>query len=108
MEMFMIRGKLNHAKDNIRQLPLQFSTEDFNQKRMELKKLLKQKKLDSKIYQMKLGILRKRAEKYNYQTDEIMGNFFEDSFPMTIPYGMRSNVIGIIEGKKTLKADSVY
>ena len=41
MKMVMISAKLNHAKNSISELPIQFCNEDFNQKRIELKKLLK-------------------------------------------------------------------
>jgi len=107
-EIFSIREKLDSAKESISNLPVQFNSEDFNAKRRELKQSLKQGKFDSKVYQQQLTPLRKKAEEYNQKVIEIMDAFFEDSFPMCVPYGTREEVLGVIEGKKGLVADGVH
>ena len=106
-EIFSIREKLDSAKESISNLPVQFNSEDFNAKRKELKQSLKQGKFDSKVYQQQLTPLRKKAEEFNQKVIDIMDAFFEDSFPMCVPYGMREEVLNVIEGKMALVVESV-
>jgi len=101
-----IRKKLDHAKNSVRNIPNKFEKEEFNIKRKELKQLLKQKELDNREYQKQLTSLRKKHQECNDKVDEIMDDFFEKSFPMIIPLGIREEVMDIIEGKKSLTKKS--
>jgi len=106
-EMTSIRGKLDNAKDNINDFPVQYTNDEFIEKRRELKQLLKLRTLDSKGYQKELTQLRKKVEEFDQKVTVIMDAFFENNFPMCISHGTRDQVLGIIEGKKSLVAGSV-
>lgn len=104
--MARIRENLDHAKNSIRNIPDKFEREEFYAKRKELRQLLRKKELDNVAYQKELTIWRKKNEEYELKVYRIMNAFFDDNFPMTIPYRMDAEVLDILEDKKSLKKDS--
>lgn len=105
-EMVKIRENFDHAKKIISNIPNKFGNEAFKRKRKELKQSLKRDECSSKAYQKELALLRKKQKKFNEKTNGIMDAFLSDSFPMIIPYGMRKQILDLIEGKKHLTNNS--
>ena len=97
-----LRSRLDHAKHAIRRLPLPYNKNEVDGKRKELKALLRAGKLRNTEYQKELISLRKRVEHANHEIETVMKAFFENCFPMGVPYGPRNEVLEILEGKKDL------
>jgi hypothetical protein len=99
-EMKNLKEEIKYYNDSVTKLTSEMMGEqEFNIKRIALKKRLKDGEISSKEYQKAFTPLRKEYEELDSKIHEQRRSFVEKNFPMTIPIGTDEHVIDIIEGK---------
>lgn len=98
-----LKEKLKPVKNIIAQLSLEMINEDeFYRKRIELRKRLRSGEFNNKVYAKRLNRYRKEKGKLEFEISQHVDAFFEENFPMIVPFGMQNQILEIIEGKKGL------
>jgi hypothetical protein len=88
------------TKKRIKFLELQGVSEwVFKGRKLQLRKLLRDGKIDNLEYQKRLTSLRKAYEKFAHKRDLIWNGFFDEYFPMIVPVNTRADVLRILENK---------
>ena len=99
-EMKNLKEKIKYYNDSVTKLSSEMMGEqEFNIKRIALKKRLKNGEINSKEYQKSFTPLRKEYEELDSKIREQRWSFFEENFPMVVPIGTDEHVLDIIEGR---------
>jgi len=99
-EMKNLKEKLKYYNDSVTKLSSgMMSEQEFNIRRIALKKRLKDGEINSKEYQKAFTPLRKEYEELDSKIHAQRRAFFEENFPMVVPISTDEHVMDIIEGK---------
>ena len=102
-EMKSLKEKIKYYNDIDTKLSSEMIGEqEFNIKRLALKKRLKDGEITSKEYQKAFTPLRKEYEALGSKIHEQRYSFFKKNFPMIVPISNHEHVMDIIEGKISL------
>jgi hypothetical protein len=103
IEMKNLKEKIKYYNDSVTKLSSEMMGEqEFNIKRIALKKRLRDGEIDNKEYQETLTPLRKEYEELDSKISDQRWSFFEEKFPMVVPISTGQQVLDIIEGKESL------
>ena len=99
-EMKNLKEEIKYYNDIVTKLSSEMMGEqEFNIKRIALKKRLKDGEINSKEYQKAFTPLRKEYEELGLKIHDQRRSFFKENFPMVVPISTDEHVIDIIEGK---------
>ena len=102
-EMKNLKEEIKYYNDIVTKLSSEMMGEqEFNIKRIALKKRLKDGEITSKEYQKAFTPLRKEYEELGSKIHEQRYSFFKKNFPMIVPISNHEHVMDIIEGKISL------
>ena len=102
-EMKNLKEEIKYYNDIVTKLSSEMIGEqEFNIKRLALKKRLKDGEITSKEYQKAFTPLRKEYEALGSKIHEQRYSFFKKNFPMIVPISNHEHVMDIIEGKISL------
>jgi len=100
IEMKNLKEKIKYYNDSVTKLSSKMMGEqEFNIKRIALKKRLRDGEIDNKEYQKAFTPLRKEYEELDSKIHAQRRAFFEENFPMVVPISTDEHVMDIIEGK---------
>jgi hypothetical protein len=100
IEMENLKEKIKYCNDSVTTLTSEMMGEqEFNIKRIALKKRLRDGEINSKEYQKAFTPLRKEYEELDSKIHEQRYSFFNKNFPMVVPISSHEHIMDIIEGK---------